>query len=154
MKGLTILLFAFTIFLSSCASNSAKVDVSVFKLKSTRIESRESPIVRAEQKRRLKGVLSNVERTEKMGEYYTVDWRVDSELKNGPVRVVFTYRQAGSASKILQLEKEYPAGKSKGRAEFMIVGKEFQQQGRVLNWRSDLYVNSSLVAYDQSYMWK
>jgi hypothetical protein len=155
MKQSLVLLALPAILLVSCTSPEPKFEVTVYKLKDTQVADRDAPVVRAEQQKRLRGAVSEEEREQRLGGYYTVDWdageRFDPSLAT---KVVFLYRQAGTASKVLRKEQIYSAGKRKGVTEFSIVGEDFRQNGRVLNWRSELYSGTELIAYEQSYLWQ
>ncbi|MFC5051211.1 hypothetical protein ACFPK9_11400 [Rubritalea spongiae] len=149
------LLAAPLILLSACASNAPELDVSVYQLKQTEIYDRDSPVARSEQQKRLRGAVSAEERAGRLGGYYTVEWsKGEMHDSTGPVEIVFLYRQAGTASKVHKKVRGFPASKRKGVTEFSVIGEEYQQDGRVLNWRSELYVGGELIAHDQSYLWQ
>lgn len=151
----SLFLSAPLLFLGACAFNEPEVNVSVYKLKDTQVAKVDAPVIRAEQQKRLRGAVSEVEKRERLGEYFTVDWNQGESFSNEEtVKVVFLYRQAGTASKVLRLEKEYPANQRKGVTDFSIVGEVYNEQGRVLNWRSELYSGGRLVAHEQSYLWQ
>lgn len=151
----SLFLLASLLFLGACASNKPEVNVSVYKLKDTKVAKVDAPVIRAEQQKRLRGAVSEEEKRERLGEYFTVDWNrgKNFSIEEG-AKVVFLYRQAGTASKVLRLEQEYPASQRKGVTDFSIVGEAYNQQGRVLNWRSELYSGDRLLAHEQSYLWQ
>ena len=143
------------VFFSACASNEPDLEVSVYHLKDTKIYNREAPLVRAEQQKRLRGAVSNVERNARKGEYFTVDWDQGQGVALGDtVKVVLLYRQAATASEVYKMEREYPIAKRKGVTDFSLTGDEYKKNGRVLNWRSELYSGDQLLAYEQSYLWQ
>ena len=143
------------LFLCACASSEPEVDVSVYKLKNTQLAKVDAPVVRAEQQKRLRGAVSEVEKRERLGEYFTVEWNRGKAFSSEEgAKVVFLYRQAGTASQVFRLEKKYPASQRRGVTEFSIVGEAYNQRGRVLNWRSELYSGDQLLAHEQSYLWQ
>lgn len=154
MKYSSFLLALPLVLLCACASSEPELDVSVYKLKDTKSYSRENPVARGEQQKRLRGAVTGVDRRARLGGYYTIDWDRGKEYDStAPVRVVFLYRQAATASKVHRLQKDYPASTRKAVTEFSVIGEQYAQNGRVLNWRCEVYSGEELMAHEQSYMW-
>lgn len=154
MKCRLLLLILPVILGVSCASNKSKVDVSVYHLKDIERVKRGNKVVRSEQQKRLRGAISRGEQEERKGLYYTVAWSLRAHELSEPIRIVFKYQQAATASKILTQELVLPVTKTKGSCEFTVVGEDYQKNGRVLDWRIEVYSGSQLLESEQSYLWK
>jgi hypothetical protein len=55
---------------------------------------------------------------------------------------------------VYQVEKELGGGRRSGKVEFKVTGDNYLENGRVLNWRVELYEGDVLLAHQQSYMWE
>ena len=153
-NGAQLLLMAVLIFcLGACSSTPDMVDVREYHLKSTGRMSRDNPIIRAEQQKRLRGAVSYSEQQDRLGQYYSVDW---SRLSSGadPVRVEFHYQQAATGHKKLVKVYELKAGDTRSSCEFIFNGEEYKKKGRVLCWRVEVHQGAEMLGSEQSYLWR
>ena len=141
--------------LVSCAGPQPGLDVKAYHLREVGPEAgsfSENEVVRAERLKKMYGAVSAEERRARLGNYYTVRWDGPAGTEGQAVRVVFDYRQARTASKILTMTEENP-GAARGRVEFAVSGEAYQTGGRVLSWRVRLYRAGTLVDTKKSYLW-
>lgn len=136
--------------LASCAGPRS-LEVKQFVLRDAGADYGEDPMVRSEKLRRLHGAIGVKEQAERLGQYYTVLWKDDSQ---GPVKVVFEYQQGGSGSRIKREVRDFDAASTSGQAEFSVVGENFRNNGRVLAWRISLVRNGEEIASRRSYLWQ
>lgn len=145
------------VLLVSCATDGGVLDVNTFHLRDTDDELIGSGFMRAEQRRALYGAVTKVEREARLGQYYSVAWDV-AELGRpageGATELVFLFRQAATASKVLVKRVDYGAGVERGVANFDIVADEYLRGGRVLMWRVELRRGGEVLGSRQSYMWE
>lgn len=140
------------LMLVSCGGPREVLEVKEFHLRSIEMGVNESEVVRGEKLKRLYGAVSAEQRRDRLGEYFTLQWNGPAGREGEPVRLVFDYRQAASASKVLTMEQELP-GTASGTAEFHVTGPAYQQGGRVLSWRVRMFRGGDLVETRRSYMW-
>lgn len=143
------LFFSFCIALGllSCGKNAAPLEVNVFHLRSIQPTSEELNMVRGDQTHVLFGKITHEERLNALGQYYTFR-RPPLQEK---ARLVFSYLQANTQSKIHRQELSFAAKQEK--IVIAIKGKNFATNGRVLAWKAELWQNKALLAKKQSYMW-
>ena len=136
--------------LAGCAS--PMLDVRPMHLRNLDIAEPEQPMIRGEQRQLLYGAIGVREQEQRLGHYYVVLWNEDSPPED-PVRVVFEYQQAATASRVLRKEQSFPPYQASGRAEFRIIGDDYLKGGRVLAWRCRLFRGGGEVASRHSYLW-
>jgi hypothetical protein len=107
-----------------------------------------------EKQRRLHGAISAADRRERLGQYFTLDWKDPAGAGKGEVEVIFQYQQAASASLVKQMEKKFPSSDSAGSVEFAVLGKDYFTHGKVLTWKATLLRDKQIIATRQSYLWQ
>ncbi|BDS05183.1 hypothetical protein NT6N_02230 [Oceaniferula spumae] len=139
--------------LASCSTAEKEpFQVRQFHLSSVKATDDSAQMIRGEQLYRLRGAVTMEERTSRLGHYYTVYW---NDIQNtGDAKVVFEYQQATTASKVLTMTREIPAGLNSGSVEFRVIGDSYKQGGRVLAWRARLISNGKVLAMKRSYLWR
>lgn len=98
------------------------------------------------------GAVGVREQEQRLGQYYDILWR--DEEAGEPVKVVFEYQQASTASKVLKKIQNFEADARKGKAEFKIIGDSYLKGGRVLSWKCTLLRGNREVASRHSYLWE
>ncbi|MEM1084717.1 MAG: hypothetical protein AAGI48_11465 [Verrucomicrobiota bacterium] len=151
MKFRNLLLLLIPILLAACGSPEA-LDVRPFHIREVKNKGGGEPLIDAEQKRRMYGAVGVREQEQRLGQYYTVNWH--DEAVGQPVRVIFEYQQASSASKVLRQVQEFDGSSRKGSAEFRVIGEDYLEGGRVLSWRCTLERGGQEVASRHSYLWQ
>ncbi len=146
------LLSVLTVILVSCGGTPEPIKVRQFHLRDTQIANQEAQMIRGEQLYRLNNAVTHKQRIERLGSYYTISWNVPQAAAGG-MKVIFEYQQAASASKVLSMTRNLPAGQTKGVIEFNIIGNAYRVGGGVLAWRALLVRGEEIVASKQSYLW-
>ena len=110
-------------------------------------------MVRGEQMHRMRGAVTIEERSQRLGQYYSVSWKNDGST-TGPLKIVMDYQQSATGSKVLTMSKDLPAGEAAGRVEFIVSGESYRTNGRVLAWRIRMMSGSKVISEKRSYMWR
>ncbi|WP_338687013.1 hypothetical protein [Haloferula helveola] len=137
--------------LSACGTNEI-LDVRPTHLRSLEVVDSDQPMIRGDQQRHFYGAIGVREQEQRLGHYYVVLWNEDSVGE--PVRVVFEYQQASTASKIHRQVQEFDPSSDNGRAEFRITGDSYLEGGRVLAWKCSLFRGQREIASRHSYLWE
>jgi len=139
-------------FLGACSNGDPALKVKQFHLREVSTGNDKDPFVRGEEQRRLFGAVSMAERQLRLGQYYTITWR-NPEV-GAPVRVLFEYRQAATTNQVLRMENTFAGEAKAGRCEFAVIGKDYQNNGRVLAWQVTVFRGSEMVGQRRSFMWQ
>ena len=125
-----------------------------FHLRSIKVENmQQAPMVRGEQMHRMRGAVTIEERSQRLGQYYSVSWKNDGST-TGPLKIVMDYQQSATGAKVLTMSKDLPAGEAAGRVEFIVSGESYRTNGRVLAWRIRMMSGSEVIFEKRSYMWR
>ena len=138
--------------LVSCASKES-LHIRQYHLRTTDPDPGGGDSIKAEVQMRLHGAVSEEERRERLGHYYTIRWDGPKGHESEPVRFVFRYRQAATGSTIHRREVEAPSGR-KGKIEIQLTGSQYREGGRVLSWHLSFYRGDTLIETRQSYLWE
>lgn len=142
------------LLLGSCADPPEILVVKQHLLRDQTRDSDEEPMVRMEKERRLRGAISMEERRQRLGQYYTVLWSDPNGGGQGPVEVVFEYRQGASGSRVKRMTKSFPASDVRGTAAFAVAGDDYFTNGRVLAWQAKVLRGGTELAAKRSYLWR
>lgn len=138
-------------FLAACASPGV-LDVRPYHIREVSLRADGEPLIDAEEKRRMYGAVGVREQEQRLGIYYDVFWSDDAVGE--PIRVVFEYQQASTASKVLKKVQDFSPDTRKGKAEFQVIGDDYLKAGRVLAWKCTLLRGGRKVASRHSYLWE
>ena len=141
------------LLLGSCADQPETLVVKQHLLRDQTRDSDEEPMVRMEKERRLRGAISMEERRQRLGQYYTILWSDPKGKGQGPVEVVFEYRQGASGSRIKRMTQSFPAHEVQGSASFAVAGDDYFKNGRVLAWQAKVFRGRAELASKRSYLW-
>ncbi len=97
------------------------------------------------------GAVSNYDRLQRVGDYYTFYWRAK---RAADVTVRFEYCQEKLGAFVQAQERKYTAAKGTLKSEFNVIGDTYLQEGHVTAWRVVLIENGKIVALNQSYLWR
>jgi phosphatidate phosphatase PAH1 len=100
----------------------------------------------------LYGAISNQERVDREGNYYTVFWKVED--RSQPVTVCFEFRQKGSGIAIKKLEQTIDHPSRSNHTDFSIVSKDYQTNGPVTCFRVTLRRGKEILHETKSFMWE
>ncbi len=142
------------VFLGACAGQQAKSSirkVQMFHLKSVQPLDTKERLIQSETKKRMWGAISNTERRERLGNYYTVHWKTSDTTT--PAKVKIEYRQANTGSKIFTQEVDYPAPARSNKTEFTVIGEAYHTQGRVVSWRIQVIQGGQVIGEETSFLW-
>jgi hypothetical protein len=145
---------AVSLLLGACAGPREALVVKQFQLRDQTTSRSDEPMVKMEKLRRLHGSVSMAERAQKLGQYYTLVWNDGTGVGQGEVQLILQYQQGGSGSRIKRMVRTFPAGDVEGKAEFAVVGDDYQKNGRVLAWKATLQRGKRVIATRQSYLWQ
>ena len=110
-------------------------------------------MVRGEQQYRLRGAVTQLERSAKIGQYYTVKW-INRGGAPAPLYIVMDYQQAASGAKKLQIQQSLDANEPCGDVEFRINGENYRRNGEVVSWRIRLMSGKRVIDEKRSYLWR
>ena len=96
------------------------------------------------------GAITQADRRERWGHYYTFFWRANREAE---LTVRFEYRQQHLGSHVQAKEVHYAKAKGTLKSEFQVTGDDYEQDGKVTAWRAVLIENGRIVALNQSFLW-
>jgi hypothetical protein len=113
--------------LVSCVGSKETFHVRQFHLRALKPETAGVDSIRAEIQKRFHGAVSEEEKRNRLGHYYTIKW-------DGP-------------------EGRAPAGR-KGYRELQLIGPAYLEGGRVLAWHMSFYRGTELIDTRQSYLWE
>lgn len=96
------------------------------------------------------GAVTEVDRRQRMGNYFTFFWRAD---RRADVTVRLEYRQENLGSFVQAREISYDNVKGQVQTNFRIIGDDYLNDGRVIAWRALIVENGRIVGLTQSYLW-
>jgi hypothetical protein len=103
-----------------------------------------------ERKRVNFGAVSNYDRSQRYGHYFTFFWRAE---RKSDVTVRLEYRQENLGSHVQAREKNYSGAKGTMKSEFAVIGDDYREDGRITAWRALIIENGKIVALNQSFLW-
>jgi uncharacterized protein YcfL len=140
--------------LAGCAGPRDPLSVKQYVLRDQEQSKSDEPMVRMEKSRRLHGAVSMSERSQRLGQYYTVIWYDPAGAGTGEVEVIFKYQQGGSASRVKVMSKSFPSEATDGIADFAVIGDDYFKNGKVLTWKTSVSRGGREIASRQSYLWR
>ena len=152
-------LLGLTCLLAACTQvrTTRITDVTDLPLKTTEVPdwSWEKSPLRANARYAMFRAHTATQKQARLGDYYYLDW-YDAE-PDKPVRVVMSYTQAATGSRVLTRTVEYaqPRPKPGKRSDhFFFDGEDRAKGGDIMTWRMDLYCDGRPVDHRQSYLWQ
>lgn len=152
------------LFMASCAGTKAHpvnggevTKVKYYFLDQTRgnqglIRNVQDPSILFERQHYLYGAISNEERQDREGNYYTVFWKVDDTSQ--PVTVRMECRQKGTGLKIKTMEQTIEHPKRSNTTDFSVIGSDYQTNGPVTCFRVSLVRGKQLLHESKSFNWE
>lgn len=108
------------------------------------------PMIAFERVRVNHGAVTQYDRQQRYGHYYTFFWR-SSRATDLTVR--FEYRQERLGAYVQAREIFYPAAKGTLKSQFQVIGDDYAEEGKVTAWRALLIENGRIVGLTQSFLW-
>jgi hypothetical protein len=96
------------------------------------------------------GAVTQLDRQERYGHYYTFFWK---SARKADLTVRFEYRQQRLGSYVQAKELFYPAAKGSMQSQFQVIGDDYAEEGKVTAWRAVLIENGKIVGLTQSFLW-
>jgi hypothetical protein len=96
------------------------------------------------------GAVSQLDRQQRYGGYYTFFWRSN---RKADLTLRFEYRQLKLGSYVQAKEIAYPAVKGSVESHFNVIGDDYLEEGKVTSWRALLIENGRIVGLTQSFLW-
>lgn len=148
-------LLATSLLLGACGSsrdNSAIRKVQAFHLKSDKPMPTRDRMIKSETNSRMWGAITNSERADRLGNYYTAHWHTKDTTT--PAKVRIEYRQANTGAKLFSQEVDYPSPARNNKTEFTITGAAYHTQGRVVAWRIQVIQGGEVIGQETSFLWE
>ncbi len=96
------------------------------------------------------GAITQVDRQERYGHYFTFYWRAN---RKADVTVRLEYRQENLGAYVQAQEKTYTGAKGTMTTEFKVIGDDYNTDGKITAWRAVIIENGKIVALNQSFLW-
>ena len=109
-----------------------------------------NPMISFERKRMNFKAVTEVDRRQRMGHYFTFFWRA---ARQTAITVRLEYRQENLGAYVQAREITYPSAGKSMKTEFTVIGDDYKDDGRVTAWRALLIENGKIVAFTQSQLW-
>jgi len=96
------------------------------------------------------GAVTDYERDQRYGQYFTFFWRVK---RPADVTIRLEYRQQNLGAYVQAKELFYKNVKGSVTTDFSVIGDDYKQDGRITGWRALLIENGKIVGLNQSFLW-
>lgn len=96
------------------------------------------------------GAVTNVDRMQRRGHYFTFFWRA---LQPAEVTVRLEYRQQNLGAFVQAREWSYENARGSMKTQFQVIGDDYLEDGRITAWRALLISHGKIVGLTQSYLW-
>jgi hypothetical protein len=110
-----------------------------------------TPMIAFERQRVNFGAVTQYDRQQRYGQYYTFFWRANRPTD---LTVRFEYRQERLGAYVQAQERHYKNAKGTYISDFSVIGDDYNEDGRVTSWRAILIENGKIVALNQSFLWR
>ena len=108
------------------------------------------PMIAFERQRVNFGAISDFDREQRSGHYFTFFWRVK---RAADVTIRLEYRQQNLGAYVLARELFYKNVKGSVQSDFTVIGDDYRHDGKITGWRALLIENGKIVALNQSFLW-
>ena len=118
---------------------------------SVRVDSPDD-MVRFESRHHMYGAITNEERRQREGHYYSFPWSTSDTSSDAAL--LFEYRQANTGADVHSLRVPIERVRRKNVTRVAINGEPFQTNGKVTAWRATIERNGEPAATKRSYLWE
>ena len=108
------------------------------------------PMIAFERQRLNFGAVSDYDREQRFGHYFTFFWRTK---RSADVTIRLEYRQQNLGTYVQAKELFYKNVKGSVTTDFQVIGDDYKQEGKITGWRALLIENGKIVALNQSFLW-
>jgi len=124
--------------------------IKIFVNEPQRLQPTQDAMISFERQRVNFGAVTQVDRLQRYGHYYTFFWRAS---RKADLTVRFEYRQEKLGSYVQARERFYPGAKGTVQSQFQVIGDDYLEEGKVTAWRALLIENGRIVGVTQSFLW-
>lgn len=110
-----------------------------------------TPPINFERQRLIFGAVTNAERHDRRGHYFTFFWRTKVRAD---VTIRFEYRQQNLGDYVQARERQYQDVRGTEKSEFDVIGDDYDEDGRITSWRAVMIQDGKIVALTQSFLWR
>jgi hypothetical protein len=146
------------LLLMSCSTKQVGAGATITKVNPyhladiTRPIEAEDPSIRFERDAVLHGAISNAERLERQGDYFTIFWKATD--RSQPLKVRLEYRQKLTGLTVKTVEQEVTDVRRTNTTKFSFVGNEYVSHGPVTSWRASIVRGKDTLVDYKSYLWE
>lgn len=97
------------------------------------------------------GAVTQAQKRNRMGNYFTVNWQASGEPADYELRL--DYRQSRSKDLVRTLIIPYKSVTAGQKGHFKVIGDAYHDFGRVHSWRISVVRNGVIVAQQKSFVW-
>jgi hypothetical protein len=97
------------------------------------------------------GAVTEVQRHNRVGQYYVVSWANTGDARDLVLRM--DYRQGKSREQVKTIEIPYAQARGDYKGTFAVTGDEYFANGQLLSWRIALVRDGVIVAQERSFVW-
>lgn len=108
------------------------------------------PMIVFERQRINFGAISEIDREQRYGHYFTFFWRAK---RPADVTIRLEYRQQNLGAYVQAKELFYKNVKGSVKTDFSVIGDDYKQEGKITGWRALLIENGKIVGLNQSFLW-
>ena len=108
------------------------------------------PMIQFERNRINFGAVTNYDRIQRYGHYFTFFWRAE---RPADLTVRLEYRQERLGSHVQAQEIHYKNVRGSQKTDFTVIGDDYNEDGKVTAWRALLIENGKIVGLNQSFLW-
>ncbi|MHA3775142.1 hypothetical protein ACXR0O_26770 [Verrucomicrobiota bacterium sgz303538] len=116
----------------------------------TQNQTGSNPVIEFERQRINFGAVSQYDRQQRYGNYFTFFWRTERPAN---LTVRLEYRQENLGSHVQAQEIHYNNARGSMKTDFRVIGDDYNEDGKVTAWRALLIENGKIVALNQSFLW-
>lgn len=154
-KSVLAVLSLATLLVSGCATDPEGpvtiTKVNPYHLQPGAFVESDDEMIVHEHRRLLHGAVDSSDYTERMGNYYTIFWESKNRV---PATVKLEYCQATTGPKVYSKQIRVQNPKRKNVSKLNVTGVEYENLGKVTQWRASVIENGSEVAEYRSFLWR
>ena len=146
------------LLLMSCSTKQVGSGATIVKVNPYHLADVSKPIdavdpsLQFERAAILHGAISNAERTERQGDYFTIFWK--AEDRSQPLKVRLEYRQKLTGLTVKSVEQEVTDVRRSNTTKFSFIGNEYVTHGPVTSWRASIVRGKNTLVDYKSYLWE
>ncbi len=144
-------------FVTHCANTPVSTEFT--KVKYFHLEDPEmsfgsfstDPMIRFEKRHFLHGAVTEAEREERLGHYYTFFW--EAPPNTPPLTLRFEFQQARTGEQVHYIDVPIVKVRHRNETLLQISGRPYQENGRVVAWQASLRRGAETLDVTRSFLW-